>query len=253
MREQREQDERAQETKYRPIVDTFDRLACKYGGPVGLEEVNRIKLAPLVREQQGMILDVGCGTGTFIEKYLDARRHTVVSVDFSDEMLALTRKRMRRRFGRSVFLIKALAQSLPFADDTFDACVCVNTLHNMPHWADVSDAVAHMARVLRPGGAMLLEFRNIRNPIRRKITNLYDHEHLPQKAFKVEDMIHALHNSGLDVEQRIALYGENPNRNTIMDSAMSGLVGARAPRVALLARKAQPFDELLDGIDDSTP
>ena len=233
------------DSRFRPIVDTFDRLAYKYGGPVGLEEVNRLKLAPLVREQRGRILDVGCGTGTFIEKYIDARRHTVVTVDFSDEMLALTRKRMRRRFGKSVFLVKCLAQELPFADAAFDACVCVNTLHNMPQWADVADAVAAMGRVLRPGGAMLVEFRNIRNPSRKKISSLYDHDHLPQKAFKVEDMIHLLHNAGLEVEMRMALYGENPNRNAFMDNAMGSLVGARAPRVALLARKAQDFHDLL--------
>lgn len=231
--------------RHRPIVETFDRLASKYGGPVGLEEVNRIRLAPLVREQQGLILDVGCGAGTFIEKYLDPRRHTVHSVDFSTEMLAITRKRMRRRFGASVFLIQAMAQDLPFPGATFDACVCVNTLHNMPCWDDVAAAVSEMARVLRPGGVMLIEFRNSRNPGRRKISSLYDHDHLPQKSFKAEDMTRLLLNGGLEVEQRIALYGENPNRPGFADTAMSSLVGARAPRIALLARKAAPFSDLL--------
>ena len=233
------------ENRYSEIVATFDRLAFKYGGPVGLEEVNRLKLAPLVRACRGRILDVGCGTGTFIEKYIDPASQIVVSVDFSDRMIALARKRLRKHFNRSLFLIKTLAQTLPFADSTFDACTCINTLHNMPQWEDVSDAVAEMARVLRPGGAMLIEFRNIRNPVRRKITSLYDHDHLPQKAFTVEDMMRLLHNGGLEVEQRIALYGENPNRGTFTDSAMAGLVGARAPRIALLARKAQSFDTFL--------
>lgn len=235
----------SREARHRPIVETFDRLASRYGGPVGLEEVNRIRLAPLVREQQGLILDVGCGAGTFIEKYLDPRRHTVVSVDFSSEMLAITRTRLRRRIGQCVHLVKAMAQDLPFADAAFHACVCVNTLHNMPCWDDVAAAVSELARVLRPGGALLIEFRNSRNPGRRKISNLYDHTHLPQKSFKAEEMAGLLQSGGLAVEQRIALYGENPHRAGFTDTAMSNLVGARAPRLAMIAWKPASPDGLI--------
>ena len=236
---------RKKQRKYVEIVETFDRLADKYGFPQGMEEVNRRKLAPLVRDMSGPVLDVGCGTGTFIEKYLDPARHTVVSADFSANMLGHTRRLLKGQFNKCLFLTQALAQELPFRDGLFQGCVCVNTLHNMPGWEDVERAVSEMARVLRPGGRLLIEFRNRLNPTRRRISALYDYDHLPQKAFATEDVLQLLHNTGLTLEQKLPLFGDNPDKPSVADAAMAGLIGARAPRIAMLAVKSHSFDSML--------
>lgn len=234
---------------FRPIIQTFDRLAYTYGKPEGLEEVNRLRLAPFARAMEGLVLDVGCGAGTFINKYFDSSRHSLVSIDFSEQMIAMTRSAMMGHFNRGFSLVHGLAQELPFPNATFDACVCINTVHNMPRWEDVTAAISEMARVLKPGGKMLLEFRNILNPGRRRITKLFDTAALPQKAFSIDQIARELHNAGLEIQQRIPLFGEKPGKSASLDSAMSGIAGARAPRIAVLAVKSKPFETYLNDSD----
>lgn len=238
--------------EYDKIVRTFDRMAERYGRSGGLEEVNRERLAPEARAFQGRVLDVGCGAGAFIEKYFDPARHTLCTVDFSEAMLEQSRQRLDGRGSGRLFFLRGIAQRLPFGDGAFDACVCVNTLHNMPQWDDAQRALEEMARVLKPGGRLLVEFRNALNPARRRIALLYDYDTLPQKAFQPDAVIHALNNSGLEVEKKIPLFGDKPGKTSVADSAMRGLIGARAPRMALLATKAPPFKDVLGGAGNET-
>jgi ubiquinone/menaquinone biosynthesis C-methylase UbiE len=233
--------------EYRPIHETFERLASSYGRSTGMEEVNRRSLAPVVRELEGRILDVGAGTGAFIEKYHDPSKQEVSAVDFSFNMLEETRMRMDNAAGRSLFLTRAIAQALPFRRDSFDSAVSINTLHNMPGWDDVRQVLAEMARVVRPRGAILAEFRNWNNPHRRKICELYDHADLPQKAFTIEQVEKAFSQLGLEIERLIPLWGDQASDGQFNEAidrlkkSFAKMPASRAPRFALLARKGPGF------------
>ncbi len=64
--------------------------------------------------------------------------------------------RMRRAFSRSracVEVVDGSAERIPVADRSIDAIWAVNTMH---HWIDVERSVAEIARVLKPGGRVLL-------------------------------------------------------------------------------------------------
>lgn len=242
--------------EYRPIIDTFDRLASVYARRLGMEEVNRRALAPVVRGWEGRILDVGAGAGAFIEKYLDPARHEVAAIDFSENMLNEARARLGDEAGRSVFLARALAQALPFPRDCFDAALSVNTLHNMPNWTDVRQALAEMARVVRPRGAILAEFRNWNNPNRRRIAELHDKEDLPQKAFTFEEIKGAFESMGFEVEQHIPIWGEHVSDGAFAEAyerlrgVFKKMQDEHAPRFAVVARKRPGFRTvLLDAID----
>lgn len=76
----------------------------------------------------------------------DGRR--LAGVDLSPEALALAR---RRPLPPGATLSESRAQHLPFADDTFDACVSHMALMLM---GEVEQVVAEVARVLRPGGTL---------------------------------------------------------------------------------------------------
>jgi len=93
------------------------------------------------------ILDLGCGTGMFVDE-LSARARFLVGVDVSLEMLNVARGRARK-----VALVQADADALPFTDGSFDAVVSVTLLQNMP---DPSATVREVARVLKPGGVAIL-------------------------------------------------------------------------------------------------
>lgn len=98
----------------------------------------------------GAVLEVGIGTGRSLSYYAPGAR--VTGLELSTEMLALAKTRARS-LGSSAELLQGDAEQLPFDDATFDTVVAQLTLCSIPR-NDV--AVAEMARVLRPGGSLLL-------------------------------------------------------------------------------------------------
>ena len=82
------------------------------------------------------------------QRYLAERGHIVTGVDQSPEMLDLAREKVPG--GR--FLPGDLL-SLPLDDGSVDAAVCALAL---VHVADVAAAIAELARVVRPGGRIVI-------------------------------------------------------------------------------------------------
>lgn len=99
---------------------------------------------------EGDVLEVAVGTGRNLPFYGAGARLT--GLDLSPAMLALARARAAD-LGRSVELVEGDAERLPFPDASFDTVVCALGLCSIP---DPARAVAEMARVLRPGGTLLL-------------------------------------------------------------------------------------------------
>jgi len=98
------------------------------------------------------ILEVGVGTGLSLRDY--PRESEVYGVDLSYAMLMRAREKIERRRLGHVKLIAAMdACRLGFPDETFDAVVAqfVITLVPAPE-----KALEEMARVLRPGGEIIL-------------------------------------------------------------------------------------------------
>jgi ubiquinone/menaquinone biosynthesis C-methylase UbiE len=92
-------------------------------------------------------LDVGCGTGAFTEELIKHRSpKSVVAIDPSAEQIAFARSRPGLE---NVEFHIGDARSLPFADDSFDIAVMALVIHFVP---EPAEAVAEMARVVRPGG-----------------------------------------------------------------------------------------------------
>ncbi len=93
------------------------------------------------------LLEVGCGTGRLAAAAL-ARRATVVATDAAQAMTVLTAGAAP---GASV--LGAALPDLPFAAGSFDAAAGAFVIN---HAADPPAAVAALARVVRPGGAVAL-------------------------------------------------------------------------------------------------
>ncbi|WP_137124826.1 metalloregulator ArsR/SmtB family transcription factor [Roseomonas sp. HF4] len=100
----------------------------------------------------GKLLDIGCGTGGLLER-LAGRIEEGLGVDASRDMLALARTRLAERGLSHIAVRQADMYRLPIADSVFDAV----TLQMVLHYAeDPAVALAEAARVLKPGGIMVI-------------------------------------------------------------------------------------------------
>ena len=95
----------------------------------------------------GKALDVGCGEGRFC-RALKAHGVDVVGIDPTPALLAAARRR-----DKNGAYLEGRAERLPFGDETFDLVVSYLSLIDIP---DIESAIPEMARVLKPGGALLV-------------------------------------------------------------------------------------------------
>jgi ubiquinone/menaquinone biosynthesis C-methylase UbiE len=97
------------------------------------------------------LLDAGCGDGTLVCAAA-ARGATVTGIDPDPAMLDAARQRAKRS-GLAARFVAGRVERLPFADASFDVVASMAVLCFV---ADPTGAIREMARVLRPGGRLVL-------------------------------------------------------------------------------------------------
>jgi ArsR family transcriptional regulator len=103
------------------------------------------------------VVDIGCGEGYLTIEAAQWARH-VVAIDRSPDVLARAKALAARRRVTNVTWKRADMEKLPLAEATVDLAVLSQALH---HAADPAAVVAEAARVVRPGGHVLvLELRS---------------------------------------------------------------------------------------------
>jgi len=121
---------------------------------------------------RSQVLEVGPGTG-FMTAALAQREFVVHTADTSRRMFDIARKRAADLTSRER-LVLADAHHLPFADREFALVVALGVI---PWLRSAPLAVAEMARVLRPGGYLILNADNS-----RRLALLLDPRHAPALA-----------------------------------------------------------------------
>lgn len=93
------------------------------------------------------LLDVGCGTGWYLDQ-LEPLCRERVGIDVSEGMLAVARQRLK-----NTTLKRADGRSLPFFSNRFDAVLCTRVISHLSH---VRPAILEMRKVLSDGGMLIL-------------------------------------------------------------------------------------------------
>ena len=146
------------------------------------DRCDRIAIRALLPPSGERLVEIGAGFGRLAGLYSGYR--SVVLFDASEELLEAARERLG---GNTRFeFVLGDANQLPFADASFDIIVCVRVMHN---FADPGAILREFARILRPGGSLVLEFANKRHlkavarwAVRRQRWSPFseeEHEYLP--------------------------------------------------------------------------
>lgn len=133
---------------------SFDRAADSYDSAAVLQrevEARLLERLDLVKLDPARILDLGCGTGrgsgALLGRYRGAR---VIACDIATNMLSHARG--QGRWWRRPVCVGGDAQSLPFADNSFELVYS----NLMLQWCDDLDrAFGEISRVLAPGGLLI--------------------------------------------------------------------------------------------------
>ena len=137
-------------------ADYFRRNAEKWDRIRSLsiddEAVENRLLEMLPAGSDSELLDIGTGTGRIVE-LLGPHVGRAIGIDLSQEMLLVARSKLETARLRHCSVRQGDMYQLPLSSASFDLV----TLHQVLHYAErPSDVLAEAARVLRPGGRLLL-------------------------------------------------------------------------------------------------
>ncbi|MDB4260329.1 class I SAM-dependent methyltransferase [Porticoccaceae bacterium] len=130
------------------ILPSFLNCAC------GAKPIlyQRGKVVPLA---EGLVLEVGIGSGLNIPFYDAGKVDKVIGLDPSPELNEMAEKVVSKTAaenGLDVEIILGSAEAMPFPDNHFDSVVITYTLCTIP---DAESANLEIRRVLKPGGKLI--------------------------------------------------------------------------------------------------
>jgi 2-polyprenyl-3-methyl-5-hydroxy-6-metoxy-1,4-benzoquinol methylase len=199
------------------LRDVYElRADVHYAEPVGppdpavdrkFERISEVLLGHLPCRS---FLDAGCGDGRYFTVVAATPpRERLAGCDISERILA-TAQASAARVGLKPQLVRANLESLPFEEEAFDLVLCTQVLE---HVLDPSAAVHELARVLEPGGLLLLSTDHAGNTVTRVlfapriaavtllgVRGRRDPVKFPERRFRIAELERVVSEAGLLVE-----------------------------------------------------
>lgn len=200
----------------RVVIALYDLYAKRYDTIKDFQPEYEFALlaAPIMTaiapQKDPMVLDVATGTGRLPLALLRHARFDgrVVGVDLSVRMLHIAADKLAED-NAYVDLVRTSADDLPFHNACFDVVTFLESLEFMP---DIPGVIAEMARVVRPGGLLL-------------ITNRINTRWMPGKTFSNDGLTELLHDHGF-VNVQIEPWQEDYHRVWAVKAGESEPMGA---------------------------
>jgi 2-polyprenyl-3-methyl-5-hydroxy-6-metoxy-1,4-benzoquinol methylase len=220
------------------LRETYERRGAEeYADPVVPDPALDRKFAVLCREIAALLpvdsyLDAGCGDGRFLAALpsLGPVPARVVGVDIADSILR-TARRATAIAGVEAELVRGNLERLPLGDAQFDLVVSIQVLE---HLLDPAQGIWELARVLRPGGTLLLSTDNRARVVTKGLNAprwlvaglLGKRRHrvkiaFPHADFSCAELVGVLDRAGLVVEHtrtfRFSLVGAPPSAQRLLN------------------------------------
>jgi len=192
------------------VASNFGPVAEAYATSLG--HANKEALAELVElvdpKPTDELLDIATGAGNVALAFAP-RVARAVAFDLTPAMLDQTLKTARERGLTNVEVVQGMAEDMPFEDASFD----IVTVRLAPHhYADIRRGVHEMARVVRPGGKVLIVDTTVPedDTLDKEINEIEwirDHSHV--RNYRVSQWQEMVESAGLKVRSvRIHFYTE---------------------------------------------
>jgi ubiquinone/menaquinone biosynthesis C-methylase UbiE len=189
-----------------------DELRCHYGKDyyapwTGAQRERRVRmwaqrlkrLRVLVRP--GRLLDVGCGSGLFLHQAQNYGWQV-----WGTEVSSFSVQRIQEEF--NIKVIHGELKDAHFADDFFD---CITFWHVLEHTSNPFENLCEAARILKPGGYIVIAVPNINNYLIRLAYLLFKRRKF--RLFSAQDReVHLYHFSHLTIKKLMEKAGIRPVR-----------------------------------------
>lgn len=144
-------------------------------------------------DRESTILEIGAGGGFFLESLREQGFQNLTGSD-----ITVTALREMSRRAAEMHVVAADAESLPFADQSFDIVISSDVIEHLPR---VQDHLRDVHRILRSGGCYLLKTPN-RRPAQLyyQVRGLYDHHIWHPSMHSPGEMRQVLDAIGFDAE-----------------------------------------------------
>jgi ubiquinone/menaquinone biosynthesis C-methylase UbiE len=135
---------------YNATADHFEHPPLNFWNYCGVQTVELAEIRP-----GDKVLDVCCGTGASAIPAADrvGKKGSVTGVDFAEKLLEIARTKAEARALSNLEFVQGDMTALRFADDSFDAVVCVFGIFFAP---DMPSALSGMWSKVKPGGTLTL-------------------------------------------------------------------------------------------------
>ncbi|MDY5947046.1 MAG: bifunctional demethylmenaquinone methyltransferase/2-methoxy-6-polyprenyl-1,4-benzoquinol methylase UbiE [Prevotella sp.] len=166
------------EHMFNQIAHSYDTLNHRLSWDI--DKIWRKKAINILKKKKpSHILDVATGTGDFAIKAAEAiRPDNVLGIDISESMMEIGREKVAQKGLQDIISFqKEDCTNLTLADNSFDAVIAAFGIRN---FADLDRGLSEMARVLKPGGVLvILELTSpVHFPI-KQLFKIYSHTILP--------------------------------------------------------------------------
>ena len=100
------------------------------------------------------ILDIGCGGGVNIEKFLKLTDNNVDGIDYSDVSVKESAKRNQKAIGdKRCRIIQADVSKMPIDDEVYDLVSAFETIY---FWLDIENTFKEVLKIIKPGGQFMI-------------------------------------------------------------------------------------------------
>jgi ubiquinone/menaquinone biosynthesis C-methylase UbiE len=188
------------QTYYSSRAKDYDKQKSrtwKSGKGFGTEVINEL-LKAFNGSRNQTILEVGVGTGRNT-KFLLKFKNCFVGLDLTKDMLRIAKNKTHAH-RRQIDLILGDAEHLPFADGSFDAILCMSTMH---YFWDQGKILREFAQLLKEGGMLVFgdlsshesDQKGFFETMERKISKAHS------RYYRASEMRKLFENNGLHVSR----------------------------------------------------